>query len=407
MFEIEVVSEPSLGFQDDAGLIPNAALASLARYDESLIKPALLFADKVRLVTLREDMAIFVKSRAFKNSYMPMRYISAFAYNSFHRSPRQLYVLGLTGSELAPESDALAFLEGQRTDQLQIFAVKFGEQIFHYQQAVAQVLRDQRDALASGQIAAAVDSGVLEVERWGDSDLDYQELVWVPYAEEYLPQAIEALVERLGTMQGAIMLEPNARRVLGTSNGVETHEPRSGEPFEASIATLASVLTAQLPGLTDMPIDEILGLRADLSPHLSPFRSEMLTIAEEISAAHDEKPFDLAREAERRWVRDVAPALREIEHHVRKGRYGRNLLSSLTEDRATMGSALSSVVLAVGTTYAGLAALLPAAATAAYPFVRALNETLREHDEAKRNRLYFLYQAQRVAAKRGAGGGAS
>src|SRR5665811_1434932 len=96
---------------------------------------------------------------------------------------------------------------------------------------------------------------------------------------------------------------------------------------DSSIATLASVLTAQLPGLSDMPIDEILGLRADLSPHLSPFRSEMLTIAEEISAAHDEKPFDLAREAERRWIRDVAPALREIEHLVRKGRYGRNLLS--------------------------------------------------------------------------------
>jgi hypothetical protein len=52
-------------------------------------------------------------------------------------------------------------------------------------------------------------------------------------------------------------------------------------------------------------------------------------------------------------------------------------------------------VLAAGTVFAGAGALVPAVATAAFPFVRALNETLKTRDEARKNRLYFLFEADR------------
>jgi hypothetical protein len=57
------------------------------------------------------------------------------------------------------------------------------------------------------------------------------------------------------------------------------------------------------------------------------------------------------------------------------------------------------VALAAGSTFAGLGALIPAAAAAAYPFVHALNERLKAGEEIKKNRLFFLYDLERRVRK--------
>ena len=63
-------------------------------------------------------------------------------------------------------------------------------------------------------------------------------------------------------------------------------------------------------------------------------------------------------------------------------------------------------MLAAGTVFAGVGALVPAVAAAAFPFVRALNETLKTRDEARKNRLYFLFKAQRDVNRASKGRGA-
>jgi hypothetical protein len=70
VFEIDVVSEPSANFSM-GGIVRNEDIASVTKYDEGLIKPALLVADKVRLITLREDIAAFVVADAWENSGAP------------------------------------------------------------------------------------------------------------------------------------------------------------------------------------------------------------------------------------------------------------------------------------------------------------------------------------------------
>ena len=56
-FEIDIFSEPRWG----VGLgeyFPVDAAPDLIRYDEQLIKPALLFASKVKLITYRKTFAL-------------------------------------------------------------------------------------------------------------------------------------------------------------------------------------------------------------------------------------------------------------------------------------------------------------------------------------------------------------
>lgn len=75
---------------------------------------------------------------------------------------------------------------------------------------------------------------------------------------------------------------------------------------------------------------------APLKKFLAQFCSEMLTMAEEVAQVADGKPIDLATAAERRWLGDLAPALLKIDDLVRKGRYGRRLLSGVTSDRISV-----------------------------------------------------------------------
>jgi hypothetical protein len=125
----------------------------------------------------------------------------------------------------------------------------------------------------------------------------------------------------------------------------------------------------------------------------------MLRIADEVTKANV-STVDLGREIEWRWARDVQPALEELEHDLREGVYGKQLMNALVSDK---GGALASgiaLVAGVGTVLAGLAALVPAGTAAAYPFVQALNETRKTNAAAKKHRLYFLHAASLKLKKR-------
>jgi hypothetical protein len=394
MFEVEVVSDPAIAYST-RGRVLNEDYAMITSYDEALVKPALLVADRVRLTTMRRDMVQFESAGALANSRMPMRYILAFASLSRYGSPEDLASANLQRQDLAETNDADTLLDMEKFDiaRLEAFAQKYDEQIFKYQSAFAAILRKRVADLNSTGLTRAKELGLLEETSWYGGDLSIKDLVWTAGVNEYLTDAVRGVADRIVRARGSVLLEPGAIKVFGVDEPSVRDPTQTPSGLDIS-AALATVVTGRLPGLTGMPLDEVFDMRESLRDYLDPFRAAMAQLADDI-ASTDDSPSDLTHEVERRWVREIAPSLSEMRASLSQGSYRRNLLSSFAEDKATIATSGSSIALGIGSIFAGLGALIPAAATAAFPFVRALNETLKAKDEVRKNRLYFLYQAQR------------
>ena len=369
-------------------------LKKLTDYDVNLVKPALLFADKVNLVSYRIDLQAQVVSDAFQNTGMPIRYIYAYASLTRWNDEKELERLGMSPNMLCSREDAEALFEN-RMDYLE-FAQKYNDQIKERQRLVAQILRARRDSLVSDELDMAINRKLLECSAWHlDMPSPYQ-LSWTQVQKSFGAGAVAGLLERLGTATGVPLLEPGAHlqlsQVLGHDRIVQAVHHHDALRMPVAVA---SAVTSSLPGMNELSIGEIIDLRESLANYLPAFRAAMIKLSEEVSKQTQPDLIPLASEIDLYWQRDIAPVLQEINHEVSRARYPRKLLSAFSSDKAALAGTASAVMLAAGSVFAGAGALIPAAAAAAFPFVKALNDALHSRDDVRKNRLYFLYAVQK------------
>lgn len=396
MFTLDVVTAPTFRYPKTP--MWDQPLDEVREYDENLIKPLVLFADRIKLRSERMDMLALIRSSAFQTSGMPMRRLWRYIGASSTADANLLARLELSQDVLADRSDVDAFIsmrpvdERDRTSYVEAlgqFERKYASQIDQFSRASLAVLRNHHDQLLSPALESLVEAGILDITGWSAGDDDVWSLAWQEELD-FLVNSIDDVARSLRESDGAVMLEPGSSFFLGAGPAAASASQALNMP-----AHLAAAFVGRLPGLESASLAELLEVRDDLSDYLIPFRACMATMAKEVSEAVGESPDSLASEVETRWVRDVAPILHELALRTRRGGYPRELMNVLTQDTRSMASAASSIVLAAGSAAAGLAALVPAAAAAAYPFARALKEVVQGREARQDNQLYFLYSAQR------------
>ncbi|GAA2190733.1 hypothetical protein GCM10009787_00950 [Streptomyces bangladeshensis] len=397
MFRVDVISEPAAALNPD-GSLWGAEARKLAQHDVSLVKPALLFAEHVELVSFRIDMQAIVESDALQHFRMPMRLVGSFAGAAIRRDPDELEKLGLTPDDLCTKEEAVDYFNEGVADpggNLKNFYLRHSEKIAKYRLAVRTVLVERRDGLIADELEIAISRGVLECSGWSSVQPLPDQLAWTDLWEEFIPYTAQCVVERLAESSNVPFIDPAARLSISHTLGSETLVQFNGMARDVRLpVTIAGSFLTHLPGLSELKVDELLDLRDSLDEYLPAFRGELLDLSNEIETENTEDTEKLGREIERRWHRDISPALQEIRQEVIKARYPRHLLSTFSADKATMTSTATSVVLAAGSVFAGAGALIPAAAAAAFPFVKALNESLKSRNDLRKNRLYFLYGVQ-------------
>lgn len=166
MFAVEVVSSPG------TALFPNtpvwrADMAALSEYDETLIKPMILFADRVSLLTDREDMIDMAVAQGYKLQGMPLQRFIQFMAFSARNDSEEIRDLGLLLSQIAPPQVAKDFLAHMPNRELldkvwpeyESRAAEFGHAVF-------EVWRDIHAGLTSPNLQALERAGILEVHGW-------------------------------------------------------------------------------------------------------------------------------------------------------------------------------------------------------------------------------------------------
>ncbi len=396
MFKITVISSPGAAkFPYDPMWATD--LKILTQYDENLVKPAILFAEQIDLRSDRLDMVAMVTSRAMSLRFMPMRTFYAYVGLSARNDPKEIELLGLSPDILARPEDVEQFFDGSPMSMpaIRAFWKSHESRLQEAVAAIGEIHRQRHVDLSSRPLNQLVESGLLTTTGWAVGDDDPWALAWTDEAE-FFGRIIDDLIGSMSSWGSAVLIEPGTRTFLPGP-----WPRRHAELAPSSPESLAIGLLARLPALKELPIEDLVEIRSDLKDYLVPFRAEVIAMSEELAAEdHPPKGSDATSAIDHLWHRRVRPIMAEMDAKVKRDGYPRQLLNAFSEDAGSVVSAGASVLLAAGSIYAGVGSLIPAAAAASVPFVRALNASLKARDSIREQRLYFLYQVEQQAVRR-------
>jgi len=156
-------------------------------------------------------------------------------------------------------------------------------------------------------------------------------------------------------------------------------------------AELASYLLERLPLFEKASVDEILDIRKELDKPLARFRGAIINFSEDIKSTPWGR--DFPPEADRVYLRDVKPALLDLEEDIRSNKFLTTLLKKLG-DRSAMLPATSVFSLAISqfpSLPKELATSLSIGLASAYLFYDAYDEWAKKNQSIEQNKLYFYY----------------
>ncbi|WP_157744639.1 hypothetical protein [Micromonospora viridifaciens] len=392
-FDVEVISDP-IGLMPNKGFdFDNPLVAASPEYDTQIVKPALLFADRVHLVSSRSTIHHYIGVSAQRITSAPLWQLYEFLTLSTGRHLKHQRILGIDAKDLADPAEAHAMLDalikvdnsregrGLWNELILPFWSKHRDKIEVVVDACLRKAHERHDMLIASEIRQAIDRGVLSIQGWGsDVSPDDQENVFI---EDFLAECLNGVIERLRSPSRVALLDPG---VAGATGDVGTASSSRRPSF------IANEMLSRLVGLHDLPVVEVLDLREDLKDYLPHFRSEMIRLAEEIAQSEIEE--EIPAILDRRWHRDILPALEEIRREVAAARYPRRLLDAVTSDPVAITSSVGALTVAAGGLAFGLNALAPAIFAAAPAFLRAKADQSQRIEKARTNKLFFLYAVQ-------------
>jgi hypothetical protein len=357
--------------------------------DLALVKAALLYADRVTLVS------------------PGVRYLAVAL------TMAELVTPGFTERHFAPGSSApLASMlskeldigsPGHRTDE-QVHRVALEVQRIVRMSNIVPALRLLGGSSDIAELLVAHDAGVLNIDDLGvlsqPSPNLFLEWLYDTVDGDYRPGVAAAMSERLLGVVG-----PSDNMLPMFSRGVVDRLGRDGIPVDASWdralaeAHLAMSLIGRVASYPEARMDEILDVRRELSAPLVRFRSAVSTMARQMEGIPLGPAFK--REATRLYRETAAPALLDLDELQKERGYAHQLKKHV-KDGAGIPDVKDTIVLAA-TSYLMLPGLGVAAAgligTAAAAAVKLATSVAMERDQlsatSRANKFLFLAEAER------------
>jgi len=419
LFEIEVFSNPVSALVGEGSLLKFDKFPRAAAYDELLVKPALLLADKVVLRSHRLDL-ILNEKRDFNSMRMHAPLYASFLSASKQRDARLVRRLGLLQRDLLTEAEIDKYEQQTRLDsekvsqQQPVFRStnreaflaekeeiragrsldneiweEFWDRAGAYRTALQEMFHARGQSLESVSLTALSTSDIFDQGPWDRMPksrprevLDHMK---GPNAE--FERAYWAMVEEVSTSNKSVMLDSEVRESLASFG------PQIGGVDSAAAVGGAVDLMRMVEGIRDLPIDEIIEVRAELAEYLRPFRSFMLEVSSDanLGEANDVERTRLLKIA---WETNVEPAIADMRAHVESASFRRNALDLFANSSETIRTVGLAVGLAAASGFMGFSTLTVAGA-AAPPLLKAFVGSVRAKQDVKRNRAYFIHAISR------------
>ena len=267
------------------------------------------------------------------------------------------------------------------------------EQFEPAREQLAQTVESMLEDAGAEEMAAAAEAGILEVHALGldkESDVDDMMETW-----------LDEMTSLITTSDSFPLLDPEATNLVRAMVREGRISPSALSIQRSTEAKTATSLVGYVPAFPDLPVDEILDLRASTRVPMVRFRAAVAELVDEFSG-DDHLDEELPKEISRAWLVKVEPALEELREALADA----GLLKSAG---AVAGRDFRSLVLEAGGALAiGIAdwtdvsAWIAAAGALALPAAHvggaALIESASRRKEAIGNKFYLLHAVAERAA---------
>lgn len=344
--------------------------------DIDLVKAALLYADKVELISMSASM---IGSMAALAGGGPEAVVSLMsALDDEH-------VEQMLGDADLPEGwrDSLPLLMGlvdtPMGDELGLSAM--GKELAVISEELSAVAQDLVDRSGAGELVPCIDEGTLELSDAGfarSTDFDDVMSEWTGLLGQRLRDARRKLLfdAGAGDLVGAMLRE-------GVIDSNELGLRRAGQ------AAVGAGLVARLPALPGAPMDELLDLRRDLGDPLGRYRRAVYRLSQDMRTIGT----DADERVQMIWEGEVEPTIAEIRDLMADHGVFREIARSMAQDVKTVITGASVFVGFSGTELQS--GLVAATAAGAQAVVSGSVSSRQGKQQVERNDLFYLYEVGR------------
>lgn len=376
--------------------LPNGAASSL-RTGTRALAPALLYADKVRVLSWNaDDTAELVDTRELDSALGAVIQFDALtsSYWKDDATPQQ---------RQAMDPEALVSLDAEpRRLVAQWYADRVRKSLEEgnadedtREAAIRTLILDER---VFDEMVWDLESHDALPKRWGSEDALMLKFAWLEETYGIEPQhhddlAAEVLLAAhvLRTSAATIGLVDDLRGNLEASGLAQgTDAIRSWNRERHAEASLAVGVIQRLPSIGAVPWDVVLDVRESLSEPLTRFRSAMATIS--AGAEHHPLEDDYEGFVEHTWRTVAQPALLELETRTRENSFREVFFNDALSDLTTYAGPAIGVAAASG---AGVSELAGAVLGLAPQLGRALASVRRGQRELHQHQYFYLSELSR------------
>jgi hypothetical protein len=354
--------------------------------DVSMVKGAMLYGDSVRLFSLHASGLLPFLSLRELNFEQKLKFIRGVAP-------------AVGGAELVAEAERMIPL----MRELDRKKGKQKHEVLRLSRARAQLddlfrmLADmtagiEKNAGTLPILKDAVRTGLVSIHEFKSlppgSALDYGNREFTDRMVGEFVQVVREVVEDGATYP---LLDEQASTLVSAMVSAGQLSPSDATQLRSKSVALASQLFHRLPTFDRATIDEIVDIRRELEKPLVRFRSGMLDLSSRMSNAAWDEAFP--EEADILAVREVEPAVLEIEEQVQANKYLRQLLSDIA-DKPVMpvGGTFLSLVVAPATHLPPLFAhALLGGSVAGLTALNTYRNWREEQLKIEGNQFYFYY----------------
>jgi hypothetical protein len=376
---------------------PNIGQLTLEN-DVRLLKAGLLYADRVRLVSVGSSLTLRMLADAKSDPDRQLDFLERHFRENISRDDSEAAATMLEFIRLYRP-----LRRGRNLSKEQItLKLKYARELGAIWQRFQESWEGFARKAGIDEIQTARRSGLVDIDGFAAGGVE-RGVALLPEADELMSEEYykEITAELFGMLSGAVssgethpMLDDKAGELvrLGVEAGaIAVSESGQGRGKHAG---LASHLLRRLPLFDAASVDEILDIRRELDRPLVRFRGAVTEFSEGMRASGWDP--DFAGDAEEILVREVAPAVQEIEDAVRDNRFLAELWPRMTRPQDWSAGA------AIGIAAFNLASLPEIASLAVgggVGFAAAARNVYLEHREGQREiegkRLFFYREAGR------------
>ncbi len=384
----------------------------LAQHDLAIVKPALLYGDRVTLYSGNPLVASQIRHRAMRYSMAvpaltAMEQLATTGATEISGVPIpsgiipnsndfKKYLDRITESKETTDltnpkwwKGATPDPEGDPRHQLISDALQaFSGPIAAFSDWIIEQLSNEEAELYSSELDEAIEQGILEMR--GHLDFDLKQDVEAPYGllleedvEDYSTLGAVQMLEKISESNSAIMLDEWSNDLIV--------EFGSGDVSRSTVDSASMVgvrLLSQFPRVQNATVSELIDLRTELSSPLIRLRAALISSTKDArSTSHQADIDDIVRTI---LIEEVAPSLLEIEEARQENTYIANLLGSVRDPKQLAAPVLTlAVSTAIGLPIFGALAI---ALGLSGPHMMAAWDMRQKERKIPKMKFYFLHQ---------------